>query len=219
MKPYVCVITPTYKRSSDIIQRCITSVAWQIQVNNLDILQIVCSDGEIEEHAKNLIHETQKVLPNHVKLLYDYTGENTNSYGGGVRHHVMTNILRDDIENGICKFLVHLDDDNVLFPDFIKKNLDILHTNPEAAFSICKVLHLGPLPEHLGNAPQVISGVPPVFRNIDTLQVVVRARQMLECGWDHYTGEQGYYNDGYTYDRLGKMFSYVELPELLAIHI
>jgi cellulose synthase/poly-beta-1,6-N-acetylglucosamine synthase-like glycosyltransferase len=219
INPYIAVITPTYKRNGDIIKRCLTSVAWQIKPNNLDILQIVCSDGPKEDHACSIVEEIQEVLPEHVKLVYDYTAVNTNSYGGGVRHHVMNNILADDIQNDVCKFIIHLDDDNLLFPDFVKKNIDILNENPDSEFSVCKILHLGPLPSHLGNAPQVISGVPPVFQNIDTLQVVVRAKSMMECGWDHFIGEKGYYNDGYTYDRLGKMFKYVQLPELLAIHV
>ena len=47
----------------------------------------------------------------------------------------------------------------------------------------------------------------------------VRAKAMRECGWTQFTGQQGYCNDGYTYQRLGEMFRWVELPKLLAIHI
>jgi hypothetical protein len=71
----------------------------------------------------------------------------------------------------------------------------------------------------MGEAPKIITGVPPVFKNIDTLQIMVRAKAMKACGWSQYTGNQGYCNDGYTYQRLGEMFRWIELPKLLAIHI
>jgi hypothetical protein len=145
------------------------------------------------------------------------TGENTNSYGGGVREYVLSNFIEKNPT--FFEYLVHLDDDNVLFPHFIQRNVEALEANPLKSFSICRIVHLGPLPQHLGPAPQVINGIPPVFQNIDTLQVVVRTSAMIQCRWDTFSGEKGYYNDGYTYDRLGKLFDWIEVPELLAIHI
>jgi glycosyltransferase involved in cell wall biosynthesis len=207
--PKVAVITPTYKRDVNVIDRCVLSVGSQSYDGM--ILHIICSDGPEEEHVKNYVESLEDPY-----VVYTCTGENTNSYGGGVREYVLKNFIEQDPS---LRYLVHLDDDNVLFPHFIERNVEALEANPDKEFSICKILHLGPLPQHLGPAPQVINGIPPVFQNIDTLQVVVRRDAMIQCRWNTFSGEQGYYNDGYTYDRLGKMFEWVEVPELLAVHI
>lgn len=209
--PKVAVITPTYKRPTKVIDRCVRSV--QGQTYNGQVIHIICSDGPEEEHVKEYVDSLGDPT-----VIYVCTGENTNSYGGGVREYVLTNYVEPAAHSTI-DYLIHMDDDNVLFPHFIEENVNALEANPDKAFSICKILHLGPLPQHLGPAPQVINGIPPVFQNIDTLQVVVRREAMIQCRWNTFSGEQGYYNDGYTYDRLGKMFEWVEVPELLAVHI
>jgi glycosyltransferase involved in cell wall biosynthesis len=207
--PKVAVITPTYKRDINIIDRCVRSVGSQSYDGM--ILHIICSDGPEEEHVKTYVESLECPY-----TIYTCTGENTNSYGGGVREYVLKNFIEQDPS---LRYLAQVDDDNVLFPHFIERNIDALEENPDKAFSICRIVHLGPLPQHLSPAPQVINGIPPVFQNIDTLQVVVRSEAMIQCRWDTFSGEQGYYNDGYTYDRLGKMFDWIEVPELLAIHI
>lgn len=207
--PKVAVITPTYKRDINIIDRCVRSVGSQSYDGS--ILHIICSDGPEEEHVKTYVESLEDPC-----VVYVCTGENTNSYGGGVREYVLKNFIEQDPS---LRYLVHMDDDNVLFPHFIERNVEALEENPDKAFSICRIVHLGPLPQHMGPAPQVINGIPPVFQNIDTLQVVVRRDAMIQCRWNTFSGEKGYYNDGYTYDRLGKLFDWIEVPELLAIHI
>lgn len=208
--PTVAVITPTYKRPTKTIDRCVRSV--KSQSYRGPILHIICSDGPEEEHVRDYVDSLMDI-----NIMYVYTGENTNSYGGGVREYVLTNYIETDPD---IKYLVHMDDDNVIFPHFIEDNVAALESNPNKAFSICRILHLGPLPSHLGTfGPQIIHGIPPMLMNIDTLQVVVRRDAMIQCRWNTYSGEQGYYNDGYTYERLGKMFEWIEVPELLAVHI
>lgn len=207
--PIVAVITPTYKRDVKIIDRCVASVGSQTYDGS--IIHIICSDGPEEKHVKTYVESLEDP-----ETIYVSTGENTNSYGGGVREHVLKNLIE---QNPTIKYIVHVDDDNVVFPNFIQEHVNALEANPGAGFSICKIIHLGPLPQHFGNAPQVINGIPPVFQNIDTLQVMVRRDAMIKCRWNTYSGEMGYYNDGYTYERLGKMFKWVEVPELLAVHI
>lgn len=209
--PAVTVITPTWKRDAKIIDRCVRSIKYQSYKGK--IIHVICSDGPEEEHVRDYVNSLKDPY-----VVYVCTGENTNSYGGGAREYVLKNYV-EPFAHSTTKYLVHMDDDNILFPHFIEEHVNALEANPDKAFSICKILHLGPLPQHLGPAPQIINGVPPVFQNIDTLQVVVRREAMLECRWDSFSGEQGYYNDGYTYDRLGKMFEWIEIPELLAIHI
>ena len=206
LKPKVAVITSTYKRPLDIVDRCIRSVQWQTYgIEN--IVHYICHDGPSE----NLLEHQEWN-----NVIYTEVPYNTNSYGAGVRQYVLDHYIksRADID-----YVVHLDDDNLLFPDFIESHVSILESNLEAHFSICKILHLGPLPGHLGKPPQILNGTPPVFQNIDTLQVMVRVPSMIACGWTQHQGKAGYCNDGYTYDRLGKLFKWVELPKLLAIHL
>jgi glycosyltransferase involved in cell wall biosynthesis len=204
--PVVAVITPTYKRSAKVLDRCIRSVAWQ---SYPAIRHYVCHDGPWEEDAELDSLRKQYCLIVH----YMSTPERTNTYGAGVRQYVMDNLPKE------VEYIVHLDDDNVIFPDFIAEHVETLEKHPEADFSICRISHNGPLPAHLGQAPKILTGVPPVFRNIDTLQIMARAKAMKACSWTQHTGPQGYCNDGYTYQRLGEMFRWVEIPKLLAIHI
>lgn len=215
----VAIITPTLNRKLETIERCIASVLWQQGISNVKVRQIICTDGGFEDQVQALVNELKTASPSNIKLEYCCTGVPTNSFGGGVRHHVMENILRSEIESSDVQFVCHLDDDNILYPHFIKNNLHALTSSPHAMFAICRIIHMGPLPQALGEPPQILKGIPPVLRNIDTLQVFARAEAMLRCGWDHHSGDMGYYNDGFTYERLGKMFSYVEVPEILAIHV
>lgn len=204
MTPRVAVITPTYKREAETLHRCIRAVQWQTYRN---ITHYICHDGPwpTDKSIDSLKEEYKDVI-------WWNTPNRTNSYGAGVRQYVLDQIYDFD-------YLVHFDDDNLIFPDFVEEHVNCLEQNKDKAFSICRIVHNGPLPAHMGEAPKIISGIPPVFKNIDTLQVVVRAGAMRKCGWSQYIGEQGYCNDGYTYQRLGEMFPWLELPKLLAIHI
>jgi glycosyltransferase involved in cell wall biosynthesis len=204
--PKVAVITPTYNRDPRIIERCLRTVQWQTY-SNID--HYVCHDGPWEDTP-----EVRSLIANYNdRITWTNTPERTDTYGAGVRQFVLDRLPEE------VKYVVHLDDDNVIFPDFIKEHADTLEKYPEVDFSICKIVHNGPLPTHMGAAPKIISGVPPTFKNIDTLQVMVRAKAMRECGWVQYQGHQGYCNDGYTYQRLGELSRWVEIPKLLAIHI
>jgi glycosyltransferase involved in cell wall biosynthesis len=204
MIPTVAIITSTYNRDPKTLLRCIKSVQWQTYPN---VLHYICHDGPWALDA-----DIQKLrsIPG---TIWINTPERTNSYGAGVRQYVLNNIP-DNV-----KYVAHLDDDNIIFPDYVEEHVNCLENHPESDFSICKISHNGPLPSHMGPAPQILSGIPPVFRNIDTLQVMVKTNAMRECGWTQFQGEQGYCNDGYTYQRLGELFRWVALPKLLAIHI
>jgi hypothetical protein len=180
-------------------------VQWQTYSN---VVHYICHDGPwLEDEAVELLREEYE------SVTWMNTPTRTNSYGAGVRQFVMDNLPGD------VDYLIHMDDDNVIFPDFVEEHVMCLENHPEVDFSVCKISHNGPLPDHMGAAPKILTGVPPVFRNIDTLQIMVRVKAMQACGWSQYIGEQGYCNDGYTYQRLGEMFRWVELPKLLAIHI
>lgn len=200
----VAIITPTYKRSGSVLDNCIRSVQWQTHSN---LEHYICHDGPWEDTEDIL-----KLKENN-KVVWLNTPERTNTYGAGVRQYVL-NQLDESID-----YVVHLDDDNLIFPNFVEEHVKCLDKNPEVDFSICKILHNGPLPFHMGEPPKIISGIPPVFRNIDTLQVMVRIKAIQACGWTQYEGMQGYCNDGYTYQRLGEMFRWEQIPKLLAIHL
>jgi len=207
MKPIVAVITSTYKRDPSIIDRCIRSVQWQ-SYGTQNIMHYICHDGPTESLNYDY-HQWKNVL-------YTETNINTNSYGAGPRQHILDVIIKNRTD---IKYVMHLDDDNILFPEYIESHVSLLEANPDKDFSICKILHLGPLPKNLGTPPQIINGIPPVFRNIDTLQVVVKSDSMIKCGWTQHQGKEGYCNDGLTYERLGKLYSWIELPKLLAVHL
>ena len=205
MTPEVAIITPTYKRSSKTLHRCIRSVLWQSYSKTA---HYICHDGPwLEDEAVDLLKDE------YTSVSWMNTPARTNTYGAGVRQYVL-----DQLPENI-KYVIHLDDDNILFPEFVEEHINCLEHHPEVDFSICRISHNGPLPAHLGEAPKILSGIPPVFQHIDTLQIMVRVKAMRECGWTQFQGDQGYYNDGYTYQRLGELFRWVELPKLLAIHI
>lgn len=205
MNPDVAIITPTYNRDTKTVLRCIKSVQAQTYAR---VAHYICHDG-----PWTMNKDLENLQSSYSMINWGHTKTRTNTYGAGVRQYVL-----DRLPESI-KYVAHLDDDNIIFPDFVEEHVSALETNPEVGFSICKILHNGPLPHHLGNPPQIISGIPPVMMNIDTLQAMVRADAMRACGWFQYTGIEGYRNDGHTYQKLGQMFPWVELPKLLAIHI
>lgn len=204
----VAIITSTWKRDIKIIERCIQCV--QYQTFNGIIKHYICSDGPEENNVKDFILNKNKS-----NIMYLNTGINTNSWGAGPRQFVL-----DYLSNDIPDYVFHYDDDNVIFPEFIEEHISILENNKHIGFSICNIIHNGPLPSKFGqHLPQILTGIPPVYQNIDTMQAVIRYEEMKKCGWTSFSGINGYCNDGYTYDRLGKQTSYIHIPKLLGIHI
>jgi len=211
-KPMVAVLTPTFKRSIDVLDRCIRTVQYQTYGINSSV-HFICHDG-LDIEQQDIFDEYQSNNKWIQNVVYLQLNKHTGTYGAGVRQHLLNTEVTDKF-----KYILHLDDDNVIFPEFLETHVNVLEKNLQAQFSICQILHLGPLPANLGQPPALMDGIPPKFRNIDTLQIVVRAKAMKECGWVQKTGTEGYCNDGYTYENLGKMFPWIEIPKLLAVHI
>lgn len=210
MKSKVAILTPTYKRSIGVLDTCIRTV--QYQTYGIDnISHFICHDGI--DLAKEIEFNNYTKQNNWNNIKYIQLEKNTNNFGAGVRQYLLDNFITSDFD-----YVVHLDDDNILYPDFVMEHVKILQDNPDKHFSICNILHCGPLPEHFGNVPAIVTGVPPVYRNIDTLQIMVKVNSMKKCGWIQKTGIDGYCNDGYTYEKLGKMFSWIHIPKILAVH-
>ena len=84
-------------------------------------------------------------------------------------------------------------------------------------FAICRVMHFGPLnTQVVGHPPQVLTGIPPRLYHVDPLQVLVKRDVMQAIGWDT---EKGYCADGHTLEELGTKHEYVEVKEVLGVHV
>jgi glycosyltransferase involved in cell wall biosynthesis len=196
-KDLITIITPTFRRDIKIIERCIGSVKLQTIEN---FKHLIYSDGIYEQNVKKLIDNQ-----NDNRLSYGVTKVKHGGYGEGVRQEVLEKV---DTE-----FVMFLDDDNVLMPTYIKKMTDAILNN-DVDFAVCNVIHYGPLPQHLGKPPIVMSNNIVKLQNIDTLQIVIKTDKFMEVGWK----KMGYCSDGYTYEELGKRFKFISVNECLAIH-
>lgn len=195
----VSIITPTLNRDLDAIKRCLYSVRGQ---TSSDWEQLVCSDGMLEHNVQGMM-----TIDFDLRQIYSYSEKNQGHFGAGIRNYCMSKCQGD--------YLCFLDDDNILFPHYIEKMSKALDENKSAGFAISRTVHMGPLAPFLGDPPKMLTGIPPVLQNIDTIQIMVRKEAMEKCGWVL----NGYLSDGHTYEKLGKMFEYVEVPEILSIHL
>jgi glycosyltransferase involved in cell wall biosynthesis len=198
MRSSVSVITPTIHRDIATVERCVASVRSQLYQ---EWEHIVCSDGENEQEVSALCHGIREG-----RLLYYWSPEPQGHYGAGIRQR-MHRYAKGD-------YLMYLDDDNIIFPDYMTKMVKALDDNPNAGFAVCHIVHMGPLPSSMGDPPKIVTGSPPRLQNIDTLQVMVRAEVAKKHGWIL----DGYMSDGYTYEMWASHAEWVEVPEVLAIH-
>ena len=193
----VTVITPTYKRSKDVIERAVGSLRAQTYCN---WKQIICSDGILEEGPRSIADSEDNIS-------YFVSSKSYNDYGPGVRQEMLSIV---DTE-----YVCFLDDDNILMPTYLEKMIKAIEEN-NVDLSICHCLHYGPLPASFGKAPKIITGMPPRLYNIDTIQIVCKTEAIKDIGWQTI-GE--YYADGVTYEMLANKYDYVEVPEVLALHL
>jgi len=204
MDDKVTIITPTWKREAKIIHRCIKCVNAQTHEN---WEHVICSDGPKEAHVEHLI--TSK---GDDKRRYAWLGNHYGDYANMVRHTIL--------QQAMGKYVMFLDDDNIILPSYLEKMITVLEDayvkDKRIGFVICKVFHFGPLPQHLGNPPQIIDGIPPKIQNIDTLQVLAFTEAMKDVGWNL---EMGYLADGYTFQEMAIKYGWTTLPEVLGIHL
>ena len=124
-------------------------------------------------------------------------------------------------------YLLFLDDDNYLFPEFVDETCNsILKNNTDAA--ICKIYHHGPVNAYYNNKLKdvniyedvvaVISGNPPEMYNIDTLNVMFNYKVWLNNKWHVAKNNEGYLNDGITYQNIIKNLKISYVNKILAIH-
>jgi len=214
MTASVAILTPTWKRDAATIRRSVASVRSQTYAGA--IFHFVCSDGESEAAPRSVVESVTDQTDPIRATRYNAMGANTNTFGASVRQSLATVAAR------ACgaSFVAFLDDDNVIFPDFVETAVAALESDRDAGFAVVRIIHLGPLPSRLGAAPAILTGVPPVVQNIDTLQVVARLDAINAVGWTTKTADEGgYLNDGLTFERLAGRFRYVEVPRVLGVHM
>jgi glycosyltransferase involved in cell wall biosynthesis len=193
----ISIITPTHKRNPIILERCFISVERQTydQWEHL----VVADGGDL--NAKNMI-----IVGNNDKRSY-HEIERRGGYGAAVRQAAL------DKAKG--KYLVFLDDDNIIFPTFLEKMISALESaKDDEKFAICQMLHFGPVQPFLGPPPIVLEGIPKMY-HIDTLQIMIDKEAFMSVGWQG----NDYFSDGRTYEMLGSKFKYVKVPEVLCVHL
>ena len=196
----VTIITPTYHRSVDTVKRCIDCVRAQTLC---DWEHVICSDGEFEGAISALVDAQDDV-----RLSYQNTPDREDGdYGNRVRASVL--------QQAAGRYVVFFDDDNIILPTFLEKMIGAIRRE-EADFAICQCMHFGPLQPFLGKPPVVLTGIPPRLYYIDTLQVVAKTQVMQDIGWQK---EHGYFTDGNVYQEMAEKYKYVEVPEVLALHL
>jgi len=158
--PLFSILTPTYKRY-DELKVAIESVMNQTYQN---FEMIICSDG-YDNEVENIIKEY-----NSEKIKYSFT-EKTNDYGSTQRNYLTK------ISNG--KYLIYLDDDNVIYQNCLQTIVDNLDSN--TGMIIFKIDYDG-LDHNLPIGNEIILG------KIDTLNIVVDKYYTKYAIWYNYVG-------------------------------
>ena len=204
MNTFFNIITPTFNRSHAIIERCIASVDAQIHKNWKHFVIIDDVDKNKNKHVpQNLIEKYSSPKREFICL-----GHNSNNFGNSPRK-LGINL---STENG---YIVFVDDDNIIFPNYLSTFNKNIQPHPNIITHICKIIHMGPLPPNLGTPPKILNGNPPVLQNIDTLQVCVKSQIMKQHGWLN----MGYMADGYTIQSLCKNWNYTYIDNILGVHM
>jgi len=196
------IITPTFKRDPNILKRCLDSINAQTYKHWKHI--VIIDDNKFEPHISKEIL-TEYKTPNRVFIL---NGTNSNNYGNTPRQKAIS--LADS------GYIVFIDDDNVVFPNYLDTFFKAIHENLEKKVFICKIIHCGPLPSHFGEPPKILDGIPPKLQNIDTLQFCVDTITMKTYGWL----DKGYMADGHTIQNIcDNIDSIVFIDEILGVHL
>jgi len=197
----VSVITPTWKRDLEVIQRCMDCVALQTGVS---WEHLICSNGGEEIAVRKLVERRGDP-----RVKYFHTGPvGKGDYGNTARAMM--------IEKAEGILVAFVDDDNIVLPDFLKEMSDALNGTAKG-FAVCDIVHFGPLDKRTGMKPPVVlKGEPVKLTYIDPLQVVVRMHAIKSVGWDI---ETGYLSDGVTLEKLGDEFEHVKVDKVLGFHM
>jgi glycosyltransferase involved in cell wall biosynthesis len=196
----VGIITPNYKREFKTVVKCINSVNKQTYKQ---WEHVICTDGEEDTSISAYVKSA-----NEQRRIYKWLPENTGKFGDFVRQRM--------IAESTCDYLCFLDDDNILFPLYLEKMVQVLDANPEVAMVISQALHFGPFPDSYGEPPIVLEGYPKPG-HIDTIQVMVRTKVIQKIQWRSKRAD-GYFSDGYTYEAIAEKHKWVSIPDVLSVH-
>lgn len=231
MKEHIGILISTYNRDKNIIKRSITSAISQrsfIDLNTYSLNIFICSDTEKQEpQVREAIIECYQnnfndwylnsnsdksfVIDSQISLRYETLGYHSNNYANDPR-----NKLIDMAYSYNMDYLLFLDDDNLIFPEYVSESLKTLK-DKNVDFTISKIIHLGPVNENLlSKPPLILEGNPVKLQHIDTLQFFIKSKVMKDHGWNT---EQGYLADGYTFESIGKKYKFAYTEKLLGIHI
>jgi len=201
MPDLISIVTPTYRGKPAAVRRCLDSVLRQTYG---EFEQIVASDGEHEPETAGLV-----AAIGDRRIRYVVTAVHHGGWGAAVRQEIMATATRG-------KYLVFLDDDNIIFPTYLEKMHAALAAGQKdgAAFAICEQLHFGPLQPFHGRPPVVLAGIPKRYY-IDTLQIMVEASAMRALGWVN----NSYFADGDTFEELARRHRHVAVRECLCAHL
>jgi glycosyltransferase involved in cell wall biosynthesis len=202
MRQKVTIITPTRNRGWKLLSQAIGCVRAQ---TFSDFRHIICTDGPRNEDIERLVGEEDG------RFEYRWTGEPLGISGDGVRVQLLQSVKTD--------FVCFFDDDNLLLPTYLEKMIGALTDGSlrgeSANFSICQCYHFGPLQGFHGKPPKVLSGIPPKLYFIDMMQCMLRTEEFRKFGFRNL----GYYSDGHTYEAFAEKNAFIEVPEILCVHL
>jgi len=193
------IITPTYRRDPNIVMRCIGSVLLQTYQ---DWEQVICSDGGREDWIAAFMEGQHDP-----RLKYRWlTEKKPGDYGNVARQKML---LESE-----SKYIVFLDDDNIILPAFLIKMVDALESSGKA-IATCRLLYVYN-PKWGPKMPVILDGNILANGQTDPAQIMVRRKEMTEIGWDT---EGGYNADGATIDRIAAKHQHVQVNEILSVHL
>lgn len=189
----VSVLIPTYNRFN-LLKEAIESVLIQ-KHKNVEIL--ICHDGYSDEYEKF------KLDNQHENVFY-YEIEQHNNYGAAQRNFLLNKVTGD--------FIVHLDDDNILYPDYLEKMLAQVDNNTGMVISR---IHY--------NDKEWFNYVLPLSDKIqeceiDQLGILFKADVGKMFKWDDYFGHDHRYIRNCESVILQKGYTIKYIPDIIANH-
>ena len=194
----VTIVTPTYKRAESTLLNCIKSIDAQTYTNYHHM--IIIDDDTFEGHVTEEFRK--KHTNNHREFVL--LGRRSNNFGNTPR--------QSGIDLAVTDFMVFIDDDNVVFPDYLEKMVNGIGS---ADFALAKIIHMGPLPQHYYPPPRVIDGSIIKKTFVDTLQLIVRTNVIKQTGWF----QTGYCADGDTIENLGNHYTHALIDHIVGVHL
>lgn len=196
----ITFITPTYKRDEKVLRRCLDCVEGQGFKEWTHL--VIADDAALDGHVSAQVQEEYT----HERRRFIALGHRSNNYGNTPRQL--------GIELAATPYVIFLDDDNVIFPNYCSVMLRAMR-EASAQMVVCRIIHMGPLPQWLCPPPKVLDGNPAVLQNIDTLQVCVDAQVAKREGWM----DKGYMADGHTLEAYAKACKTVHIDDILGVHM